>query len=74
MNDLISKSEFLTSLINCKELTLGSFEVISKLLENYPTRVNMNNIKKQINNMYITSEYEELIKKDLMNILDKGGV
>ena len=74
MNDLISKSEFITSLIDCKELTLGSFEIVSKFLEDYPIRVNMDNIKEQINNIDITSEYEEFIKKDLMNILDKGGV
>lgn len=76
-DDLISKSELLTKLIHCKELTLGSFEALEKFLENYPTEVNMGNIKEQIKNKtahWVFDEDGVLRIRDLMDILDKGGV
>lgn len=36
MNDLISKSGLLTSLIHCKKLTLEGFEEVREHIENYP--------------------------------------
>lgn len=73
MDDLISKSELLTNLIHCKGLGRQSFEALIKFLEDYPVDVNMEKIKEQINEMDIPL-YETKIKKNIMNILDKGGV
>lgn len=73
-DDLISKSELLTNLIHCKGLSRLSFGALINFLEDYPIEVDMDNIKKQIIDMDIPSEYENLIKDNLMEILDKGGV
>lgn len=74
MNDLISKSELLTNLIHCKGLGRASFQALIDFLDDYPIDVNMDNVKEQIIDMDIPSEYENLIKDNLMEILDKGGV
>ena len=73
-DDFISKSELLTNLIHCKGLSRLSFGALIEFLEDYPIEVDMDNIKKQIIDMDIPSEYENLIKDNLMEILDKGGV
>lgn len=77
MDDLISKSELLTALIHCKGLGRKSFESLIEFLENYPVDVNMEKIKEQIYEKGICSGYEEqgfIRIKDLMKILDEGGI
>ena len=76
-NDLISKSELLTNLIHCKGLGRRSFEALIEFLEDYPTDVNMDNIKEQIKNAsanYIFDRHNVVRAEDVMIILDKGGV
>lgn len=75
-NDLISKSELLTALIHCKGLDRQSFEALIEFLKDYPVDVNMDNIKKQICEKAICSDIEpsHIQLKDLMKILDEGGV
>lgn len=75
--DLISKSELLTSLIHCKGMGRGSFQALISFLEDYPTEVNMDNIKEQIKKKssdYIFDKNNVIRIEDVMNILDKGGV
>lgn len=77
MNDLISKSELLTALIHCKGLGRKSFEALIEFLDNYPTEVNMDSIKEQIKKKtahWVFDEDGVIRIKDLMDILDKGGV
>lgn len=74
MNDLISKSELLTNLIHCKGLGRHSFQALIDFLGDYPIDVDMDKIKEQIEETDIPSEYEKLIKKNIIDILNKGGV
>ena len=76
-DDLISKSELLTSLIHCKGMGRQSFQALIEFLEDYPIDVNMDKIKEEIYNKGVCSSNEEqgfIRIKDLMDILDKGGV
>lgn len=77
MDDLISKRELLTNLIHCKGLGRESFQSLINFLEYYPTEVNMDNIKKQIEKKtahWVFDEDGVIRIGDLMDILDKGGV
>ena len=77
MNDLISKSELLTNLIHCKGLGRESFQALINFLEDYPTEVNMDNIKEQIKEEsanWIFDKDNVIRVSDLMDILDNGGV
>ena len=76
-DDLISKSELLTNLIHCKGLSRLSFGALIEFLEDYPTEVNMDNIKEQIEHKtahWVFDEDGVIRIGDLMDILDKGGV
>lgn len=76
-DDLISKSELLTNLIHCKGLSRLSFGALINFLEDYPTEVNMDNIKEQIKEKstnYIFDKNNVIRIEDLIDILDKGGV
>lgn len=76
MNDLISKDKFLTALIQCKRLTVRDFEIVAEFLKDYPVDVNMDNIKKDIQNMsaYTMYNLRYIRENELMEILDKGGI
>lgn len=76
-DDLISKSELLTNLIHCEGLGRQSFKALIKFLEDYPTEVNIDNIKEQIKKKssdYIFDSDNVIRIEDLMYILDEGGV
>lgn len=77
MNDLISKSKFITQLIHCKDLSLKNFEIVEKFLQDYPADLDMSEITNQIYNKSVFSPnsynyYEQYIKlNDLFEILDR---
>lgn len=77
MDNYINKNKFLDSLIHCEGLGRKSLEALIKHLNNYPTDINMDKIKEQIYEKGVCSGsdvYGFIRIKDLMEILDKGGI